>query len=63
VAVRRFAENLKDNVTEGKLRVARGGYLGTLVHGSDQKVIPQIFETYLKLEEADRSKEETAAAK
>jgi len=62
---------------KGKLRVARNGCMDVCAFGPNmmiwpeglwymkvtKEVIPQIVEAYMKLEEADKVKEETAAAK
>jgi len=61
---------------QGKLRVARSGCLDVCAFGPNMMIwpeglwymkvtkedIPQIVETYMKLEEADKAQEATAAA-
>jgi (2Fe-2S) ferredoxin len=62
---------------KGKLRVARSGCMDLCAFGPNMMIwpeglwymkvtkqdIPQIVQTYMKLDEADKAKEETAAAK
>jgi (2Fe-2S) ferredoxin len=62
---------------KGKLRVARSGCMDVCAFGPNMMIwpeglsymkvtkqdIPQIVETYMKLEEADKVAEETAVAK